>query len=65
MLASLHYHITCLLVLREPERSAVWFRGRKGCFEMPKLGKDPQLINYPELEESVKTLNSIKLINKF
>ena len=44
--------LSFLLVLREPERSALWFQGKKGCFEAPQLGKDPSTINIPELEVS-------------
>ena len=45
------------LVLREPERSSVWFQGRKGCFEVPKLGKLPAMISVPELDVSILLQN--------
>ena len=43
-------------VLREPDKAAVWFQGRNGCFEVPELGKNPQKVVIPGLE--VKALSS-------
>ena len=37
-------------VIREPERSVIWFQDKKGCFEVPKLGKNPEVKSVPVLE---------------
>ena len=42
-------------VLREPEKSLIWFQQRKGCFEVPTLGMEPKVTIVLELEVSVNT----------